>query len=223
MKFLTPTIAICFLTGLQTTVAFSPPTQNIFNAITDFLQDAKSITTNSNAGTAAQREELKNELLAICNDESIQGKAEQRRQVEEVISKLKDVSPVKDAARSPLLQKKWLLLWTTEKEINIFSDWNISGQITQSLQNGKIENTIPFIKGGSFSIVGSAMPESNNTDDDDSGIRTEFQFETASLDLAKWGTYTIPPIGTGWFDTVYLDDNFRVDLNSRDDILIVQC
>lgn len=46
------------------------------------------------------------------------------------------------------------------------------------------------------------------------------QFESATLDLGKWGSFNLPPVGKGWFDTVFLDDNFRIDTNSRDDILI---
>ena len=55
---------------------------------------------------------------------------------------------------------------------------------------------------------------------DASGQRTAFEFDTATLDLAKWGSYNFPPVGEGWFDTIYLDDSLRVDTNSRDDILI---
>ena len=126
-------------------------------------------------------------------------------------------------------------LWTTEKEINFFIDWNISGQITQTLNNGILNNNIPFQKGGSFGVKGKlSIPQSLDSDKNDiivnnnmigvnsNGLRTEFEFETATLDLGKWGTYSFPPIGVGWFDTVYLDDSFRIDVNSRDDILICQ-
>lgn len=50
--------------------------------------------------------------------------------------------------------------------------------------------------------------------------RTNFKFQSATLDLG-WFKFNIPPIGEGWFDTVYLDEDLRVDINSRDDILIV--
>ena len=121
-------------------------------------------------------------------------------------------------------------LWTTEKEINFFIDWNIGGQITQTLENNQVlTNNIPFQKGGSFGVKGKLSIPSNVDADTDGGsgektntLRTEFEFETATLDLGKWGTYSFPPIGKGWFDTVYLDEDFRIDLNSRDDILICQ-
>lgn len=104
--------------------------------------------------------------------------------------------------------------WTTEKEINVFKDWGISGTISQTIDGSLLENLIPFRRGGSFEVKGRlSIPSPDD-------IRTEFEFESATLDFGKWGSYTLPPIGKGWFDTVYLDDDLRVDINSRDDILI---
>ena len=99
-----------------------------------------------------------------------------------------------------------LSIWPTEKEINIFSDWNISGDITQTLQPGKLENVIPFRKGGGLGVSGTIAP------DDVIQQRTNFEFTSAELDL-DWFKFSLPPVGKGWFDTVYLDDDLRVDLN----------
>lgn len=55
---------------------------------------------------------------------------------------------------------------------------------------------------------------------DDNEKRTNFKFTSAKLDLDKWGKFDFPPVGEGWFDTVYLDEDLRIDTNSRDDILI---
>ena len=78
----------------------------------------------------------------------------------------------------------------------------------------QLRNEIPFIKGGSFCVEGRlAIP-------DDGGVRTEFEFTTAILNLGAWGEYRLPPVGKGWFDTIYLDDSLRIDCNSRQDILI---
>jgi len=61
-----------------------------------------------------------------------------------------------------------------------------------------------------------SVPENS----DELGIRTNFKFTAASLDLGRWGKYNLPPVGEGWFDTVYLDEELRIDTNSRNDILI---
>ncbi len=111
-------------------------------------------------------------------------------------------------------------MWTSEKEINFFLDWGLSTQIEQTLSDGKVlENWIPFVKGGGFGVTGSIQPAEAD-DTNNNGLRTEFKFKEAKLDIGKWGTYNFPPVGEGWFDTVYLDDELRIDLNSRNDILI---
>ena len=53
-------------------------------------------------------------------------------------------------------------------------------------------------------------------------LRTDFEFTTATLDcgVSFIPVLDLPPVGKGWFDTVYLDDELRVDTNSRNDILI---
>lgn len=104
--------------------------------------------------------------------------------------------------------------WTTEKEINVFNDWGISGTISQTISGPVLLNMIPFKKGGSFGVKGRL------TISEPDGIRTDFEFESATLDLGKWGSHALPPVGKGWFDTIYLDENLRIDINSRDDILI---
>jgi hypothetical protein len=128
-----------------------------------------------------------------------------------------------------LLQREWIVLWTSEKEINWFIDNGISTCITQTLSDGaRLENWIPFVKGGGFGVVGTISVDDNDAvssnsvekGDNNNIIRTQFKFNSAKLDLGKWGTYNFPPIGNGWFDTVYLDEELRIDLNSRDDILI---
>lgn len=156
-----------------------------------------------------EREELKASLVEEC-----QQSKPSRERIEEIIADLQERSPTPNSAASARLQKKWILVWTTEKEINFFRDFGISGTISQTIKGPDLENCIPFKRGGSFSVSGRLnIPDPN-------GIRTEFEFESAILDVGKWGTYELPPVGAGWFDTLYLDDDFRVDINSRDDILI---
>lgn len=90
--------------------------------------------------------------------------------------------------------------WTTEKEINFFLQYGISERISQTLDNGVLTNYIPFVKGGGFGVTGEICI------DDAMPCRTNFKFKNAELDLGKWGVYNFPPVGEGWFDTIYLDD-----------------
>eukprot|EP00977_Amphora_coffeiformis_P015641 scaffold4600_cov169-Amphora_coffeaeformis.AAC.3 len=159
---------------------------------------------------AEERERLKADLLNTCRQPKVE-----RAQVEEKIAALAPFSPTKNSAASPLLQKDWILTWTTEKEINFFLDFGIASEVSQTINGSELGNLIAFKRGGCLSVSGTLSASK-----DDSAVRTEFKFDTATLDLAKWGKYQFPPVGQGWFDTIYLDDGLRVDTNSRDDILI---
>lgn len=191
---------------LTRTYAFSASPQP------SFLQGLASFFDQGNKNVAGElqikRETLKKSLLDVCKIADVD-----RSNVESIIEELRAVQPFEGTATSPLLQREWLLTWTTEKEINVFSDWNISGDITQTITSDSLENLIPFKKGGSFGVKGKIAPN------DDIAQRTNFEFESATIDL-QWFKFTIPPVGKGWFDTLYLDEDLRVDVNSRNDILI---
>lgn len=180
-----------------------------FGGLFDGFQNPFAPTTNDGLMPEKKNKrlvELKQTLLEECRQGS------ERQRIEEIIADLQQVSPVPESATSPLLQRKWLLEWTTEKEINIFIDWNISNLVTQTIDGPVLENCIDFSRGGFLGVTGSLST--------DGGVRTNFEFTEATLDLGGWGSFKLPPVGKGWFDTVYLDDNLRVDTNSRDDILI---
>ena len=160
-----------------------------------------------------QRKLLKSQLLDACNKSK--NKNSDREQIETLMYQLAEMRPIQATASDPALQKLWKLEWTSEKEINFFKDVGIcTGDITQLIDGSVLENNIPWRNGG-LGVIGdlTVTGESNP-------IRTEFEFQVAKLDFGSWGTYELPPVGKGWFDTIYLDDELRVDTNSRDDILI---
>jgi len=215
---------VAFILGfLEVTCAFSTPQQNFLSTLTDIFQNSPIKSNISASQSVDKNDKLKDELISLCNNAEI-SESDKRGKIEDLIQQLKEVNPIKESARSPLLRKNWLLVWTTEKEINFFINKNISGQITQSIENNNLQNNIPFKKGGSFSVNGElSVPNDDDVIEKSKGMRTEFEFKSATLDIGKWGVYSFPPIGKGWFDTLYLDNNFRIDLNSRDDILICKC
>jgi PAP_fibrillin len=164
--------------------------------------------------------ELKRSIVLTCDTQPVN-----RQQLESYIDELATLSPILKPAVSVELRKKWIVLYTTEKEINFFLDNRLANSVDQSisLDGTTISNCIPFtfINGGGLFVDGTLSPEEEEDDDDStlSGIRTNFQFTSATLDLGLF-KLNVPPIGQGWFDTVYLDDDFRIDRNSRNDILI---
>jgi hypothetical protein len=163
---------------------------------------------NNNGLLDKKRNELKCRLLDECQKDRVD-----RVVMEDLISELRTVNPIPNSASDPSLDQKWSLVWTTEKEINVFMDWKVCTQIYQIIDGNSLENMIPFKSGGYFGVKG-------NLSRDLTGVRTYFEFSEATLNLGRWGTFQIPPIGKGWFDTVYLDEDTRVDTNSRNDILV---
>jgi hypothetical protein len=169
------------------------------------------------------RQERKDELLFLLNSPNIQKNSVVRlsKEIDEAIDALAELSPVSTLPElSQQLEKTWLLVWTTEKEINLFIEQGWSTNITQLVANNSLVNNIPFVNNnGFFGVQGRIFRAL-----DDTPIRTQFVFESATLSFNRsWlPIIQIPPVGKGWFDTVYLDSNFRVDRNSRNDILVCQ-
>ena len=160
-----------------------------------------------------RRHQLVVALLKHCNRSN--NKKPDRSTTESLIDELVALSsPIMATATSSQLQKKWKLAYTTEKEINFFLDTGIAEVIYQTIDGSRLQNEIPFVNGGYFCVEGRLEVP------DDHGVRTNFEFSTAVLNLGRWGEYRLPPVGKGWFDTIYLDDSLRIDRNSRQDILI---
>eukprot|EP00985_Skeletonema_marinoi_P031558 scaffold37723_cov189-Skeletonema_marinoi.AAC.9 len=181
----------------------------------NFLDSLFSTTNNK-----SQIQQHKTQLYQTCQSSYGISTPPIRTSIESLISQLQPLNPTSSPSTSKLLQRKWIVLWTSEKEINFFLEKGISTRIEQRLSDGKVlENWIPFVRGDGFGVTGSIQPAVNDSGSSD-GLRTEFKFQKAELDIGKWGTYNFPPLGEGWFDTVYLDEELRIDLNSRNDILI---
>jgi len=199
------------------THTFSRKTTSIASANVSLLDTIQSLFQPSQSSNFMNKQEIentKNKLLESCREGS------GRKEIESIMKELESLSPMKGTAESSKLQKKWKMEWTTEKEINLFVDWNLSNYVYQTISGNEIKNGIEFKNGGGLFVSGSlSVPE----DEMYEGKRTNFEFTTATLDLAKWGAFTIPPVGAGWFETIYLDDELRVDINSRNDILICTC
>lgn len=186
------------------------PKFNLFDAFDSLTKLKKASSIN---------ESVKNSLLAICySDDDV---ATKRTKVEAMLEAVTTASPLAATSASPKLSRGWEAIWTTEKEINLFLDQGWASNIYQVI-NGEsrtIENSIPFVnERGSLTVKGIITPSKER--------RTEFEFTAATLTIANpWNAkqkfqISLPPVGKGWFDTLYLDDTLRVDINSRNDILV---
>ena len=149
---------------------------------------------------------LKQQLLSECRQNIGYNSPEIRQNIESIIYELCPFNPTQQTATSDLLKKKWIVEWTSEKEINFFLEKGISKEIIQTLDGDILENYIPFVKGGGFGVTGKISVDEDASEEVKMLTRTNFKFKNAKLDLGKWGEYNFPPVGEGWFDTIYLDD-----------------
>ncbi|KAK3144053.1 hypothetical protein QOZ80_4AG0308220 [Eleusine coracana subsp. coracana] len=124
---------------------------------------------------------------------------------------------VSDAAK---LSGTWRLLWTTERE-QLFIVQNApvfrtaAGDVLQviDVSGGALNNVITFPPSGAFVVDGDIEIQPPQ--------RVKFRFTRAKLRGSNWEV-PFPPFGKGWFDTVYLDDDFRVAKDIRGDYLVVE-
>ena len=114
-----------------------------------------------------------------------------------------------------MIEGTWELLWTTERETLFLAKSGLLGNrctsVQQAISRDRIRNSVFFERGASFEVEGSISR---------AGPRTSFKFRTARLRLPPFVDLPLPPVGQGWFDTVYADRELRVSLDIRGDYLI---
>ena len=100
-------ITLFFSTAPTSVDAFSAtsPSNNFVSSFLDglFGKGSSTIASTFNVNNE-KRETLKLELIALCQDSNTK-----REKIEDVISELRDLSPIQETATSPQLQKEWLL------------------------------------------------------------------------------------------------------------------
>jgi len=151
----------------------------------------------------------------------------QRKEVEALVEQLRTLrKPGSWIGTVNSVKGKWKVLWTSEDEVNIFVKLGLVKdrgegaiqEVTQIIGDGTIANNIPFSGGGYLGVTGTCEKSSRVG-------RSEFAFTDAKLSLAwlrQGEPFDFPPLGIGWFDTIYCDSEIRCDFNSRNDILILK-
>ena len=139
-----------------------------------------------------------------------------------MFDELATVNPTPRPAESPKFSGNWKLLWTTESELlfavekGLFAAGPCTGvEQTIDVANGRLENVVLFDNDSRLFVGSSIEPDAA----DASGVRFNFAFSSCSL---RWRGYDIPlpPVGKGWGDLLYLDDDLRVQRDVRGDLLI---
>ena len=177
---------------------------------------------NAFFAAAGPKTSPKQRLLDLCKNSNYGVEAIDRDRLDELIDELATVNPTPRPAESPKFSGNWKLLWTTESELlfavekGLFAAGPCVGvEQTIDVANGRLENVVLFDNDSRLFVGSSIEPDAA----DASGVRFNFAFSSCSL---RWRGYDIPlpPVGRGWGDLLYLDDDLRVQRDVRGDLLI---
>jgi hypothetical protein len=137
---------------------------------------------------------------------------------DDIKSLMTEISSSRVGDQRKSLPGKWELVYTTEKEVNFFkTSWPFAqlSSISQDLdvfEGGIVANSIDFEGGGQFAVSGAVDAVEGDSEYD----RIAFEFKNAVV--RGWGKeLSLPPIGAGWFDTMYCDSDYRLSQDSRGD------
>lgn len=141
-------------------------------------------------------------------------------QIMEQIGTEEQIKMKKKSLIKQSLQGKWKLIWTTEKEINFFSEWPFSpsSYVGQSIDfnTKRIENTIEFEDGGYFNVEGVIKGV------DEASKALAFTFTAARIKNPLF-QFSAPPLGSGSFKTLYVNERYRLSKElSRTDYSILE-
>ena len=133
----------------------------------------------------------------------------------EIVNLMESIASEQKGNPIKKLSGNWKLIYTTEKEINFFYTWPFAKPelISQRVDTkmNTLENLISFKGGGSFCVCGII----------DSFDANKCIFEFKSATIQAWNNeFTIPPVGKGYFETIYCNDKYRLSRDSRGDYSI---
>jgi len=176
-----------------------------------------------------KREALKAEMFSLVKQSSPPGNsggkfdnpADGDRFLEIFNSELPALNPTPNAAQSPLFSGEWECIWTSEKEINFLVSSGLFGESWKrtyqkiDIPNNTLENFLDYDNGGGLSVGSYIQPQI------DRGNRFNIKFQEAIL---RWKGFTLnlPPVGSGWGELLYLDEDIRLQKDIRGDLILAQ-
>ncbi|EFJ38735.1 hypothetical protein SELMODRAFT_36937, partial [Selaginella moellendorffii] len=167
----------------------------------------------------------RDELLGLISDDERGLRSQKDKRRKERILRAFEALAAESASSDGIttdsrLSGTWRMLWTTEKEQLFIVDkaplfGTRAGDILQVIDVGenRLNNVITFPPSGAF-VVASTMEVVSDK-------RVEFQFTGALLRSDTW-SLPVPPLGKGWFESVYLDEHIRLAKDIRGDFLVVE-
>eukprot|EP00929_Paragymnodinium_shiwhaense_P040639 TRINITY_DN21192_c0_g1_i1.p1 TRINITY_DN21192_c0_g1~~TRINITY_DN21192_c0_g1_i1.p1 ORF type:complete len:549 (-),score=118.30 TRINITY_DN21192_c0_g1_i1:190-1836(-) len=149
--------------------------------------------------------------------------------VKAAMEALAAVNPTEDPASSALLEGSWEVVWTTESELLALTNNGFFGLPCLGAYQGitkfpadeakgtearyELSNRIDF-DGGFLNVESTCEPAAT-------GGKIDFRFESCT---ARWNSFEVPlpPVGSGWFEVLYIDDELRLARDSRGDLQILK-
>ena len=160
--------------------------------------------------TYKKQPQVISDILTLVSKNNINGNNSVNKQ--ELASLINSLP--KTPVKREMMYGKWNLIYTTEKETNFISKY--FGKCTgvyQQIKNDTINNVISF-EDKVFSVDGMLFLNNEKTN------RVDFKFTKASLTFNNQKPINFPPVGSGYFDNLYIDDLIRISYDVRGDYLI---
>ena len=171
-----------------------------------------------------RRAALKDELLELareCRGGIDQLDDAKSARLDEIVTTLlPSLNPTANPARSELFSGEWECRWTTESELNFAVDKGLFGLPWErtyqriDVASQALTNVILFVD-GALTVGSSIAP------DEADGSRFNFAFRDCSLRY-KGLTVPLPPVGRGWGELLFLDDELRIQRDIRGDLLVAE-
>jgi hypothetical protein len=173
------------------------------------------------AASTSSRSRLDELIIATCRDDNLGVGSTRRGEIESMIDKLLLLEEENESKKTKntddsRLSARWKLLWTSEQEtLFLLEKFNNSNAYqTIDVRAKTLSNTVEFAGGNTF-LVDSEIEIADER-------KVKFKFVSAGLKFSNGFTLPVPPVGKGWFDNVYVSDEYRVARDSRGDTLIVE-
>jgi len=136
------------------------------------------------------------------------------------LSELPTLNPTSNPTKSNLFSGEWECVWTNEKELNLAvrsglpgSPWKRTYQQI-NIPERRLDNFIEF-ENAMLTIRSSIEPDTENFS------KFNFRFSGASITWRKWNI-PFPPVGKGWGELLYLDEDIRLQRDIRGDLLLAR-
>ncbi len=160
-------------------------------------------------GSKRQSPVLANIIKLVSSPSKNNRNSVEKQQLVALINQLPKTSVKREA-----MYGKWNLLYTTEKETNFITKYfGKCTEVYQQIDEKTINNVIAF-EDKVFSVDGMILPKNDDTN------RVYFKFTKASFTLNNQKPFNLPPFGSGYFENLYIDDQFRISFDVRGDYLI---